>query len=677
MNSPVEASSAPAVDASTAAPKARQSKIDQLRAEFEVASEHLNQCRLDEAGAIGEDAKREARLARVQAKIDFDKAKAALGAAEKKTSERRTADKNRKRQARADQKREKDLAEKAEKDAYANARRDAEEENRLRDATAKQAAQINARAQQQQQGDAMLAGARELLRSRFIYGAGREQWFDRQTRSWRGPRAFDQIIGDQMPEGDRGRLLVPSTVWREMPDKPEVENERFIPGDDRLIAEELGKQWVNSWRAPTIKPAPGNPRAVALIRKHILHLTNGNRRNAAHLLDWLAHGVQRPGKKINWGPMLVGPQGCGKDTLFEIMQRVYDGEDRDDGGNARIVENLELAKGRNVFVSCSQFVYVPEIKSDDRNGLGNILKTLITGKAATVDEKFVASFKAPNRANIMAAANLLSSVPVESGDRRFFVLIVDRKPGPEYFRVLREAFLSDTGAAAWAHYLMSRDLSGFNAGGEAPESGHKSAAIAATANRGIQWLTQRFEEGLPPFHHDVISLAEAHEVIAGIKGAPINQIGMSTLTAFLKDKGGKQPAGALRWTNLAGEKKQGRVWVIREADWYLQRPGKMALAMVGRFRFADDAGDDDAAPAEVIKPAAFDAKPSAAGEAWAADTVAENEVAVERLLHLLNGLRFSIGLAPLDSTMAPADPAALRTEIDALRTEINALGEAS
>jgi hypothetical protein len=43
--------------------------------------------------------------------------------------------------------------------------------------------------------------------------------------------------------------------------------------------------------------------------------------NAEHVINWLAHRVQRPGEKINHALVLGGAQGIGKDTLLEPLKR--------------------------------------------------------------------------------------------------------------------------------------------------------------------------------------------------------------------------------------------------------------------------------------------------------------------------------------------------------------------
>jgi hypothetical protein len=41
---------------------------------------------------------------------------------------------------------------------------------------------------------------------------------------------------------------------------------------------------------------------------------------AEHIIQWLAHRVQRPQEKINHALVLIGHQGIGKDTLLEPVK---------------------------------------------------------------------------------------------------------------------------------------------------------------------------------------------------------------------------------------------------------------------------------------------------------------------------------------------------------------------
>eukprot|EP00966_Prymnesium_polylepis_P312500 7221320-Prymnesium_polylepis.1 len=61
------------------------------------------------------------------------------------------------------------------------------------------------------------------------------------------------------------------------------------------------------------------------ILKHFEMLCNGNVEHYNFLLDLLAHAVQYPDKKVGIVVCLVGAQGCGKGTVWEIIERLVGG----------------------------------------------------------------------------------------------------------------------------------------------------------------------------------------------------------------------------------------------------------------------------------------------------------------------------------------------------------------
>lgn len=102
-------------------------------------------------------------------------------------------------------------------------------------------------------------------------------------------RGIDQFVWDPArPEEVKGQLMVEG-VWIHSP----------------------GFTCRNVYRPPTIVPKAGDASPWV---KHIETLWP---EEADHLLDFFAHLVQRPGVKINHAPVLIGPQGIGKDTAVE------------------------------------------------------------------------------------------------------------------------------------------------------------------------------------------------------------------------------------------------------------------------------------------------------------------------------------------------------------------------
>ena len=100
----------------------------------------------------------------------------------------------------------------------------------------------------------------------------------------------------------------------------------WFPGEPTLIQDRLitGGGWIerhgaavfNLYRAPTL--AFGDPSKAG---PWLDHVRNVYPTDADHIINWLAHRVQRPQEKINHALVLGGQQGIGKDTLLEPVKR--------------------------------------------------------------------------------------------------------------------------------------------------------------------------------------------------------------------------------------------------------------------------------------------------------------------------------------------------------------------
>jgi hypothetical protein len=104
-----------------------------------------------------------------------------------------------------------------------------------------------------------------------------------------------------------------------------VEQQTWAPGEPQIIPDRLifaggwiprpGVRVFNLYRPPHIED--GNPLDVDPWLTHLITLYPDE---ADHIIDWLAHRVQRPGEKINHALVLGGAQGVGKDTLLEPVK---------------------------------------------------------------------------------------------------------------------------------------------------------------------------------------------------------------------------------------------------------------------------------------------------------------------------------------------------------------------
>lgn len=104
-----------------------------------------------------------------------------------------------------------------------------------------------------------------------------------------------------------------------------VEQMTWSPGEPMLVRNRLvmGGGWIdhpgcncfNLYSPP--QPLEGDPSAA---QPWIDHVREVFPEHVDHIVNWLAHRVQRPGEKINHALVMGGAQGIGKDSILEPLR---------------------------------------------------------------------------------------------------------------------------------------------------------------------------------------------------------------------------------------------------------------------------------------------------------------------------------------------------------------------
>jgi len=245
----------------------------------------------------------------------------------------------------------------------------------------------------------------------------------------------------------------------------------FWPGKGRIVDEQMkgGKivTALNLWNGVDHKIVEG-----ALCERFNEHLEkvfpDAAVRN--HFLNWVAHLVQHPGKKVMHAFLLQGREGIGKTYFARVFEKLFG------SWNISYVGGTDLRSGYTSFMQSSQLVVVNELYDSARREVASVLKELITDPFYQYKEKFVPSVQLPNRANFFFTTNHDDSIIMGQEDRRYFVYFSPMTPErPEYYRKLWGS-LDDEVPGIYT-LLMSRDLSGFAAEAPPPRTAEKEEMI--------------------------------------------------------------------------------------------------------------------------------------------------------------------------------------------------------
>ncbi len=265
-----------------------------------------------------------------------------------------------------------------------------------------------------------------------------------------------------------------------------VEQMTWAPGlpiviKDRLISEggwieRPGCRTFNLYRPPA--PHIGDPNEAGPWLAHLERLYPDD---AAHIVRWFAHRVQRPEEKLNHALVFGGAEGIGKDTVLEPIKYGV--------GPWNFAEvNPQQVLGRftphlkSVVLRLSE---AHDLGDTDRYALHEKLKTLIAAPPDVLrcDEKNLREHSVVNVLGVIITTNHEDGLYIPGDSRRYFVAwseITKEDYAQNYWQDIYHWYYQEGGIGHVVAHLKALDLSGFDPKAPPP----RTPAFWRTVNTG-------------------------------------------------------------------------------------------------------------------------------------------------------------------------------------------------
>lgn len=255
----------------------------------------------------------------------------------------------------------------------------------------------------------------------------------------------------KVPFGPQGKEIPLSDHWLDHPLSQRYERVEFAPGAPQ------NPKVYNLWRGFSVRPDP--EASCQLLLDHILdNICCGDEALYAYAMGWLADMIQNPAKKPGVAMVLRGLKGIGKDTVADIVGRLFP------HNHIKVASMGELTSPFNGEQERALLIHLEEALWGGQKDSHGKLQNLITSPRMRFERKGIDSVQSPSYCRLFMSSNEDWVAPVTKDERRYFVLNVsDRRRGDTgYFKAIYQQIEHEGGLGALLHVLQTWDLSRFN-----------------------------------------------------------------------------------------------------------------------------------------------------------------------------------------------------------------------
>lgn len=285
------------------------------------------------------------------------------------------------------------------------------------------------------------------------------------------------VVTKELLDKDRFDAIMARTMRRAMaiylqwPEASIKKGLTYLPGHPPL-----SEDFVNMWRPTELNPKQGD------VSPWLNHLSKFYaQEEVSHLLDWLAHALQRPAVKPGHAVLMGSKyEGVGKDLWLLPVRSAFGKH------NVSEIGADSLSSSFNEWLAHKHLVIVQEIWSGSRRELSNQLKPLLSSPPdeIMVNEKNVSRYPVPNVCATIMLTNHKDAVSMAAEDRRYFVMWSEAAPeSAAYYEAFAKWAMNEDNQSRVYDYLLKRDVSKFNIKSAPPKTAAKLDMVDATMTR--------------------------------------------------------------------------------------------------------------------------------------------------------------------------------------------------
>jgi putative DNA primase/helicase len=307
-----------------------------------------------------------------------------------------------------------------------------------------------------------------------------------------GGMVFDRAEHTLVANGDVRDLCLSRYLhraWMEHPQRAIVRKDEigFDPGGrDTKVTCNLWGGW------PTQPSSEGNCDKLLELLRYMCSKDERSEQLYNWVLRWIAYPIKVPGAKMKTTLVVHGPQGTGKNLLFEVVMGIY-------GPYGRMIDQSAIEDRFNDWASKKLFLIADEVVARaELFHIKNKLKAFITGDWIRINPKNMAAYDERNHVNLVFLSNELLPVVLDEDDRRYAVIQTPPPLSAAFYEAVN-AELRAGGAAAFHEHLLQIDLAGFDEHTKPPLNSAKMDLIEQSRDNISRFYYDLEEGNIPGF----------------------------------------------------------------------------------------------------------------------------------------------------------------------------------